>query len=85
MVALRILAFPLGTFVVFIALRSALKTFVLPRSAPDPITRMMFRLLRRMFNLVAVRLDSYDQRDKLMAFYSPLALVTLVPVLLVIV
>ena len=85
MLLLRLVAFVLGLFIVFVALRSALKTFVLPRAAPDGITRFVFRGMRRLFNRVCMQVESYVQRDRIMAFYAPVGLVILVPVLLVIV
>jgi hypothetical protein len=85
MLPLRFLAFLLGLFIVFIALRSAVKTFVLPRAAPDAITRMVFRGLRRLFNAICLQVESYVQRDRVMSFYAPVGLIMLVPVLLIIV
>ncbi len=71
--------FILGALIVFAALLSAVKTFVLPRSAPDPITRVVFRTLRRLFDAVVRRLRTYSQRDAVMAFYAPLSLLMLLP------
>jgi hypothetical protein len=85
MLILRALAFALGLFIVFVALRSAIKTFVLPRAAPDGITRLVFRSLRRVFNVVCLQVPSYLQRDRIMSFYAPVGLIVLVPVLLIIV
>jgi hypothetical protein len=85
MLILRILAFLLGLLIVFYALRSAIKTFVLPRAAPDGITRIVFRALRRAFNLLCLQVESYRQRDRIMSFYAPVGLVMLVPVLLAVV
>lgn len=85
MIAFRLIAFALGLFIVFVALRSAIKTFVLPRAAPDSITRMVFRSLRRVFNVLCLQVPSYAQRDRIMSFYAPVGLIVLVPVLLAIV
>jgi hypothetical protein len=85
MLFLRLFALALGLVIVFIALRSAIKTFVLPRAAPDGITRVVFRSLRRAFNAILTPIESYERRDRIMAFYSPVGLVMLVPVLLLIV
>lgn len=85
MLILRIFALLLGLFVVFVALRSAIKTFVLPRPTSDGITRVVFRALRHVFNTICLRVDSYLQRDRIMALYAPVGLIVLVPVLLFIV
>jgi hypothetical protein len=82
---LKLLAFFLGLAIVFIALRSAVKTFVLPRAAPDAITKIAFRSLRRLFNSLCLGVDTYLQRDRIMSFYAPVALVLLVPMLLFII
>src|SRR3990172_8577916 len=48
---LRAAVFLAGVVLVVSALLSAVRTFVLPRSARDPITRFVFRSLRRLFDL----------------------------------
>jgi|GEM_PF-151461 len=81
----RLLVFALGAGLVFIGLRSAIKTFVLPRAAPDGLTRATFTNLRRLFNVAAVRVPDYKTRDRLMAFYGPVGLLTLMPILLLVI
>jgi hypothetical protein len=85
LIALKLLAFFVGIALISIALRSAIKTFVLPRAAPDGITRFVFRSLRRLFNGLCLSVDTYQQRDRVMSFYAPVALVLLVPVLLILI
>ena len=51
MVILRLAAFAAGFLIVAATLRSALRTFVLPRSAPEKISRFVFVAMRRLFNL----------------------------------
>ena len=75
----QFVAFLAGLLLILTALLSAVKTFVLPRSAPDPIARMVFRTLRRLFELAMHRLRTYRARDAVMAFYAPLALLALLP------
>lgn len=79
MLLLQALVFVLGALLVGTALLSAVKTFVLPRSAPDPITREVFRSLRRLFDWGMRGLRTYHQRDAVMAFYAPIALLALLP------
>ncbi len=79
MLLLQALVFVLGALLVGTALLSAVKTFVLPRSAPDPITRVVFRSLRRLFDWGMRGLRTYHQRDAVMAFYAPMALLALLP------
>ena len=82
---LRILAFLLGTAIVIGTLFSAVETFVLPRSAPDPLTGFVFRVIRKVFDR-AIRLrHQYYARDRIMAFYAPVAVLSLLPVWLALV
>jgi hypothetical protein len=80
-VAVRAIVLALaGLALVAVALFSAVKTFVLPRSAPDPVTRLVFRSLRRLFEFLLRWARDYHQRDAIMAFYAPTGLLALLPV-----
>lgn len=81
---LRALAFGLGGWLAFLAVRSALRTFVLPRSAPDPITRALLRFIRLMFHLRVKRLKKFEHIDRALAMYAPVSLFCL-PIVLSIV
>jgi len=85
MILLRVAAFLLGAGLVTVTLLSAVRTFVLPRSANDPIARFVFHTIRRIFYLALRRADSYTQRDQIMAYYAPFSLLALLPVWLVLV
>ncbi len=82
---LRALAFVTGLAIVVGTLYSAMETFVLPRSANDKLTRVVFLSLRFLFDLRAKRARSYEERDRVMALYAPIALLLLPPVWLVLV
>ncbi len=79
MLILRVSAFVAGLLVVIWTLLSAVKTFVLPRSAPDQLTRMVFVNMRRLFGLRLRKARTYRERDQVMAYYTPLSLLALVP------
>jgi hypothetical protein len=81
----RIVVFGLGLVVVAGTVLSATRTFVLPRSANDPLTRLVFRFSRRLFDLRSNRARSYEDRDRIMAMYAPLTLLALPPVWLIMV
>ncbi len=66
----------LGAVAVFVVLDAALRTFVLPRGAPVLFTHLVFRAVRRTLELVARPSRSYEARDRVMALYAPLALLT---------
>ncbi len=77
---IRVLVFILGASIVAGTLFSAMETFVLPRSAQDPLSRWVFIIVRAVFNLLMRRTRSYLGRDRILAFYAPVALLTLVPI-----
>src|SRR4029079_1530887 len=78
-VLLHMALFVLGLLLVFAAVTSAIKTFVLPRPATDPVVRFVFRSLRRVFNFFVPRAPDYNGRDAIMALYGPTALLALLP------
>jgi hypothetical protein len=58
-------------------LLSAVKSFILPRGARDTIVGFVFRELRRVFNALAPRSRPYPERDRIFAYYAPIALALL--------
>ncbi len=77
--AFRIIAFLFGAGIVIATIFSAISTFVLPRSARSQLNRLVFGLFRRLIEFIMRFAKTYDQRDTIMAYYSPLALMLLVP------
>ncbi len=73
-------AFLAGLIIVIVTVWSAVSTFVLPRSARSGITTFVFRQLRRGFRFRAKLAKTYQERDAVMAYYAPLALMLLLPV-----
>jgi ABC-type multidrug transport system fused ATPase/permease subunit len=76
----RSLVFILGLFVVVLTIFSALSTFVLTRAARSQLNRVVFGIMRRIFDFILRFTRTYEQRDAIMAYYSPLSLMMLVPV-----
>jgi hypothetical protein len=77
MIFLHVLAFIFGAAIVVGTLYSAVETLVLPRSAPDPLTRVVFVCVRRLFDLRLRRAHSYAERDAVLAFFAPVSLLAL--------
>jgi hypothetical protein len=77
LVVLRLGALAFGVALVSLAVTSALRTFVLPRSSRDPITRRVFLSLRRLLELRLRRTKDYLARDRVMALYAPTGLLLL--------
>jgi hypothetical protein len=79
MLLIRLLLFATGTAVLATTLLSAVRTFVLPRSAPDKLTRFVFRFMRLLFSPWTRQVHTYEQRDHVMAFFAPVSLLLLLP------
>jgi len=73
------LVFFAGLSTVILTLFSALSTFVLPRSARSQLNRIVFGLLRRIFNFLLHFAKTYPRRDAIMAYYAPIGLMLLLP------
>ena len=66
-----------GIALIIWVLDAAVRTFVLPRAAPVRLTRWIASFNRRIFRLVGREAHSYERRDKVMAMYGPITLLTL--------
>ena len=58
------LVFLLGLGLVAATVVSALRTFVLPRSAPSLLTRAVFAAMQRLFTLRVRWMQTYRERDR---------------------
>src|SRR5664279_3450628 len=81
----RGVVFALGVAVIVATLLSAIRTFVLPRSARDRITFYIFRASRSVFNFLNYWSKTYEERDERMALYAPITLLIMPMVWLVLV
>ncbi len=79
MLIVRIIAFLIGIQIIWHTIKSAVVTFVLPRSSRHWITMTLFRTTRRLFDLRLRRAHTYIERDRIMALYAPVSLLLLVP------
>jgi hypothetical protein len=77
MIALRALAFVAGVILVLWTLLSAVRSVVLPRGEVVLLNRWIFVGWRNLFRLPLRFARTYDDRDRALAFYGPLALLTL--------
>ena len=78
MIVARITAFVAGVLLVLVSLRSAVRTFVLPRSARDPVTRIVFYVVRGVFDARLRWSREFATRDRVMALFAPVATLGLV-------
>jgi len=76
----KVLVFVAGFIIVILTLFSAFSTFVLPRAARSQLNRIVFGLLRRFFDTILHLVKTYERRDAIMAYYAPLAVISLLPV-----
>jgi hypothetical protein len=79
------LVFVFGAALVVATLGSAIRTVVLPRAIPARLGSVVFVTMRRLFQLRMRRVDTYEERDRIMAPYAPLSLFALAFTWLVIV
>lgn len=85
MLAIRVIIFLLGAFAVVRTVLSAVSTFVIPRGETVYLTRMVFLAVRFLYRLWTDRAQSYAARDRIMASYAAISLLTLPPVWLAII
>ena len=76
-VVAQVVVFILGVLGVIRVVLSAVRTFVVPRNENDRLTRIAFRAIRGAFDRIASPSRPYSQRDRVMAYYGPVALVLL--------
>jgi hypothetical protein len=76
-VILQVVVGLLGLLVIVRTVLSAIRTFVVPRGDNDALTRYAFRAIRKLFDLAAPPTRPYEYRDRIMAYYGPIALVLL--------
>ena len=76
-IAVRVLVAVAGAYLVASTLLSAIKTVVLPRASNTAITRTLFVIVRRLFEMRAHEGRPFEQRDRILALYAPLTLVFL--------
>ena len=84
-VAVDLVAFAAGLVLVCATLASAVRTVVLPRGVQSRLTTAVFLAMRILFRVRLGRAPTYEQRDRVMAPYAPLSLLTLALVWLVLV
>ena len=80
MIVLRVLLFLAGAAVVLWAVRSVIRTFLVPRALRATLGRAVFIGVRRILRLWAGERQDYAMRDRVMAYYAPVALITVLVV-----
>jgi hypothetical protein len=76
-IALRALAFIAGGALVLWTLLSAVRAVVLPRGEVVRLNRWVFNVWRDVFRVLLRFTHTFDERDRVMALYGPVALLTL--------
>ncbi|NDJ52646.1 MAG: hypothetical protein GYB68_06130 [Chloroflexi bacterium] len=73
MIIVRIIGFVVGAMLGIMTILAALRTVVMPRAENVWLTRWLFQLLRvGLFDMLVARAESYQDRDRLMAYFAPL-------------
>lgn len=78
MLALRIVVCAAGLALTGYTLMSAVRTVILPRGAQSYLARAIFRPLRTLLETVGSPARSFGFRDRVMALFAPLGMLTLV-------
>ncbi len=73
----EVASFAGGVIVVVIVLSAAVRTVVVPRAESVLLNRIVFVLVKRVFDLAMLPRRSYESRDHILARYAPLTLLTL--------
>ena len=74
---MRIGAFIIGGYIVTNTLVSAILTFVVPRSINTKLTSYVFRMSMTLFSFRLKKATTYEDRDRIMAFFAPVTLFAL--------
>lgn len=71
--------FALGATTVAVTVASAVRTFVVPRAQNAYLTRLVFINVGRLFGLYLTwrKVNTYEGRDRVLAFFAPIALLML--------
>ncbi len=79
MIALKLLMSLVGIWIIGFTLVSAIRWLVLPRGENVWLSRMIFIVIRRLFEfrLKFYRELTYQKRDRVMAFFAPIATLTM--------
>ena len=85
MFVIKVLVFLVGFAVVAATCLSAVRAIVLPRGSAETLVRVVFVVMRRVFNLWLHSAHTYLDRDRIMAFYAPLSVLALLPTWLLLV
>jgi hypothetical protein len=73
----RVIVFISGVGIALWTVMSALRTTVLPRSAQVALSRWVYRTMRRLFMIPAGPSRPFAKRDRVLALYGPMTLLTL--------
>lgn len=73
----RVVVFGVGLYVIYRTVTSAVYTFVVPRPMPDQLTRIVFVISRRLFDFRLRWAKTFVEKDRIMAVYAPLTMISL--------
>ncbi|HNB51351.1 MAG TPA: hypothetical protein PK530_05390 [Anaerolineales bacterium] len=74
---LHLLAFALGALLVLYTLNAAIRSFVLPRGDNVWLTRIIFHKIWQLFEMRIKWIKSEEEREQMLAMYSPITLLVI--------
>jgi hypothetical protein len=75
--AVDVVAFAVGVIMIGFTVASAVRSTILPRGVSVRLSRYVNRSLRLVFRLWVGRSASYERRDRIMAYFGPFSLLSL--------
>lgn len=85
MIIISILAILLGTVLIMMTIAAAVRMVVLPRSDNVWLTRWVFRAVNVVFQIATNKVNTYEERDRIMAYFAPVSLLSMPIVWLILV
>jgi hypothetical protein len=76
---IRTISFLIGLSLIIATLQSAISTFILPRNARSLLNRILFKILRQVFEKVMRFAKTFDAKEAIFAYYAPIGLLMLIP------
>jgi len=75
-IMIRLFLLIMGGWLAIWTIFQAIRTFVMPRSDNAPLTRVIFINIARLQRIWMKRMVNYAQRDRILAYFAPVALLT---------
>ncbi len=76
-IVVQVIQIAVALLLLLAVLDSMIRTFLIPRGLVQPLTRVVFRTVGALFRVLIRWSTTYEQRDRVMAWYGPVGLLVL--------